>query len=87
MLLTDQLKVNKKRVRIIVDIGKISSVSADALLAAANALNDLPEAKIAAFGGKPILHKFAALVIAATRRQNSVKVFKTRAEAQKWLRK
>lgn len=86
MVLGDQLKDKNRKVRVLVNLNKITTVTTNSLLAAADTLNAIPKAKIAIFGGKVFLHKLANLVIAATGRQKTVKLFNTRTLAEKWLK-
>ena len=86
MVLADGLNTKKKKVGVLVNIDKITSVSADALLASADTLNSTPDSKIAAFGGNALLHKLANLVILATGRSKTVRVFKSLSQAERWLK-
>lgn len=87
MLIADRLIADKKKVRILTSISNITGVSADSLLAAADALNSLKSAKIAVYGGRKLFKRFAELVILATGRKESVKIFNTKTQARNWLRR
>jgi hypothetical protein len=86
MLFIDRLVADKKKVRILVNINKITKVSADSLLAAADALKSLPRAKMAIYGGRKLFIRLAELVVSATGKKESVKFFDTKTQAQNWLK-
>ncbi len=86
MLLGDELHKNKKKIRILIDVSGITTVSADALLAAADSLNTILKSKIAVYGGSNLINKLANLVIVATGRDKTVKIFKTRKAAERWMK-
>ena len=85
MLLADRLVSDKKKVKILTSIKNITGVSADSLLSAADALNSLKGAKVAVYGGRKLFKRFTELVISATGKKDSVKIFKTKTQAQDWL--
>jgi hypothetical protein len=85
MFLGDDLHKNKKKIRILVNVGGITTVSADALLAAADSLNTILKSKIAVYGGSKLINKLGNLVIMATGRAKTVKIFKSLKLAEKWL--
>ena len=87
MVLADKLQSGRKKVRILVSIRRITGVSADALLAASDALITISKSKIAVYGGNKYLNDLTNLVIAAVGRENSVMVFDRRKEAASWLKK
>ncbi len=86
MVLADELRARKNKIRVLVNINKITNVTADSLLAAADVLDSMSNSKMAVFGGRAFLHKLANLVIVATRKQKTVRLFKSRSQAEKWLR-
>ena len=85
--LADELKHQNKKIKILVNLANVTKVNADALIASADAINSVPDAKIATFGGKTLTNKFANLVIAATGRSKTIRVFKLKNQALKWLSK
>ena len=87
MLLCDKLPANRRKVRILVSVKKIGRISADALLAGAEGLNLMPDAKVAIFGGNKLVNDLVNLVTAAVGREKSVLVFDTKKEALGWLKK
>jgi hypothetical protein len=86
MVIADELIGKKRKVRILVNIRHITGVTADSLLASADALNSFPSAKIAIFGGKRFFNKLTRLVISATRKQETVKIFNSKKKAVRWLK-
>ena len=86
MVVADKLHKNSKKVRVLVNIAEITNVSADALLAGADALNTIYKSKVALFGGQAFVNKLANLVIAAVGRQKTVAIFKNRKQAENWLK-
>lgn len=86
MFLIDDLQSKKKKVRVLVNLNKVTKVTVDSIVAAAESFNLPSNIKIAVFGGKALFCKLANLVIYATGKQSFVKVFKTRSEAEDWLK-
>jgi hypothetical protein len=86
MVLSDNLRIKKQKVRILVNLRGITKVTADALLAASDALNTILPSKIAVHGGNKYLNDLTNLVIAAVGRERSVMVFDIKKEALKWLK-
>lgn len=87
MLLSDELHTRKKKIRILIDVKQITIVSADALLAATDSLNTILKSKMAVYGGRKFINKLANLVIAATGREKTVRIFSSRKAAEKWLKR
>lgn len=69
MLLSDKLHKQDKKIKILIDVERITIVSADALLAATDSLNTILKSRMAVFGGRKFINKLANLVIAATGRK------------------
>lgn len=86
LFLIDDFERRKKKVKVLVNINKVTHVTADALVAEADSFILPSNIKIAVFGGKALFRKLANLVIVALGLQNRVKVFKTRYQAEEWLR-
>lgn len=86
MKLSDTLRRKNKKVSILANVRGITSVSADALLAAIDVINSSSISKIVVYGGNSTINRFAELVIIATGRKRSIKIFDNKGRALKWLK-
>lgn len=89
MKLTDKLLENKDKgfVRILINLKNIKSISAAAVLASADAINSMKNAKMALFGGEKLPNDLANFIITALGREETIQIFDRRKDAEKWLKK
>lgn len=85
MTIADELKKEEKDIKVLVDIDKVTGASPDSLIAAADALNVKSEAKVAIYGGHSFIEKIAAFMISAVGKKESIRIFKSRQRAERWL--
>jgi len=86
MLLADRLRASGKKPNFLVNFKNITKVTADALLAASDALNAGLDTKVAIYGGNKYLNDLANLVISAMGKETSVLLFDTKKDASIWLK-
>lgn len=87
MVLRDKLLKEKKKLKVLADLSKITSIAPDALIAAADSMKTKHPTKSALFGGSALINGLAGILISATGKAKDIMIFETRKEAEKWLRK
>lgn len=82
-----ELQAKQKPVNIIVDVTNFGKSDLGARQVGSGVVKTWPYRKLAVFGPKPFFRSVVSLIILATGRQRTMRIFATREEALDWLHK
>ncbi len=86
MIISDKLKKNGNDILILADLKEMENVTADALIASYETINEGKFKKLAISGGNKSLRKLTGFIINISGKKNKVRIFSGKKEALKWLK-